>query len=126
MEDPNALATSIATVATALVEAIRDNRLDEAEVMLEELNTLDPDTEEHLIFPVLIAIQRGYITEALQYLNGLGEDAHPELKALCLNILGDPTWHYHANTALQSEDSYVREAMEELLEIAPEPEEVAA
>jgi DNA-binding SARP family transcriptional activator len=108
------------------VEAIRDNRLDEAEVMLEELNTLDPDTEEHLIFPVLIAIQRGYITEALQYLNGLGEDAHPELKALCLNILGDPTWHYHANTALQSEDSYVREAMEELLEIAPEPEEVAA
>ena len=106
---------------------IRDsNRLDEAEVMLEELNTLDPDTEEHLIFPVLIAIQRGFITEALQYLNGLGEDAHPELKALCLNILGDPTWHYHANTALQSEDSYVREAMEELLEIAPEPQEVAA
>jgi type III secretion protein HrpB1 len=110
----------IAALATALVEAIRDDRLDEAETLLEELNEKSPETTDYLIFPVLIAIQRGYITEALQYLNTLGEDAAPELKALCLNILGDPTWHYHAHRGLDSEDAHVRKAMRELLEMAPE------
>jgi predicted Zn-dependent protease len=108
-------------LATALVEAIRDDRLDEAETMLEELNAMAPETQEYLIFPVLIAIQRGYIKEALQYLNEhLEEDAAPELKALCLNILGDPTWHMHAQRGLESEDEHVRLAMRQLLQIEPE------
>jgi type III secretion protein HrpB1 len=114
-EDP------IVALATALVEAIRDDRLDEAETMLEELNARSPDTQEYLIFPVLIAIQRGYIKEALQYLNeNLEEDAAPELKALCLNILGDPTWHLHAQRGLESDDEHVRLAMRQLLQIEPE------
>lgn len=114
-EDP------VVALATALVEAIRDDRLDEAETMLEELNAMSPETEEYLIFPVLIAIQRGYIKEALQYLNEhLEEDAAPELKALCLNILGDPTWHLHAQRGLESEDEHVRLAMRQLLQIEPE------
>jgi type III secretion protein HrpB1 len=114
-EDP------VVQLATALVEAIRDDRLDEAETLLEELNARSPETQEYLIFPVLIAIQRGYIKEALQYLNeNLEEDAAPELKALCLNILGDPTWHLHAQRGLESEDEHVRLAMRQLLQIAPE------
>jgi hypothetical protein len=114
-EDP------IAALATALVDAIRDDRLDEAETLLEELNARSPETQEYLIFPVLIAIQRGYIKEALQYLNeNLEEDAAPELKALCLNILGDPTWHLHAQRGLESDDEHVRLAMRQLLQIEPE------
>lgn len=113
---------SVVDLAATLIEAIRDDRLDEAETLLDELNTLYPETEEFLIFPVLIAIQRGYITEALQYLNSLGEDTAPELKALCLNILGDPIWHYHARQGLESEDAYVRRAMRELLQMEPEPD----
>jgi tetratricopeptide (TPR) repeat protein len=110
-----------AALAARLVEAIRDDRLDEAEALLEELNARSPETQEYLIFPVLIAIQRGYITEALQYLNeNLEEDAAPELKALCLNILGDPTWHLHAQRGLDSEDEHVRLAMRQLLQIEPE------
>jgi type III secretion protein HrpB1 len=120
-EDP------IVALATSLVEAIRDDRLDEAEGLLEELNARSPETQEYLIFPVLIAIQRGYIKEALQYLNDhLEEDAAPELKALCLNILGDPTWHYHARQGLESEDAHVRKAMRELLEMAPDPDDAGS
>lgn len=113
---------SAADLAATLIEAIRDDRLDEAETLLDTLNTLYPDTEEFLIFPVLIAVQRGFVTEALQYLNSLGDDAAPELKALCLNILGDPIWHSHARAGLESEDPYVRGAMRELLQMEPEPD----
>lgn len=113
-------ADPVAALATRLVEAIRDDRLDEAETLLEELNALSPQTQEYLIFPVLIAIQRGYIKEALQYLNEhLAEDAAPELKALCLNILGDPTWHMYAQQGLDSEDEHVQLAMRQLLQIEP-------
>ncbi|GKT20982.1 HrpB1 family type III secretion system apparatus protein [Acidovorax sp. SUPP3334] len=120
MDDSNVHEDPIAALAVSLVNAIRENQLDEAETMLEELNALSPDTEEHLIFPVLIAIQRGYTQEALQYLNSLGEDTAPELKALCLNIMGDPTWHYHAQSCLESEDEHVRKSMRELLQLEPE------
>jgi len=115
-----------AALAIKLVDAITDNRLDEAETLLEELNALQPDTEEYLVFPVLIAIQRGYIKEALQYLNTLGENTAPELRALCLNILGDPTWNYHARDCLESDDPTVRKAMRELLQMEPEPGLLAA
>jgi type III secretion protein HrpB1 len=115
-----------AALAIRLVDAITDNRLDEAETLLDELNALQPDTTEYLVFPVLIAIQRGYIKEALQYLNTLGENTAPELRALCLNILGDPSWNYHARDCLESEDPSVRKAMRELLQMEPEPELLAA
>jgi hypothetical protein len=115
-----------AALAIQLVDAITENRLDEAEILLDELNALQPDTTEYLVFPVLIAIQRGFIKEALQYLNTLGENTAPELRALCLNILGDPSWNYHARDCLESDDPSVRKAMRELLQMAPEPELLAA
>jgi type III secretion protein HrpB1 len=115
-----------AALAIQLVDAITENRLDEAETLLDELNALQPDTTEYLVFPVLIAIQRGFIKEALQYLNTLGENTAPELRALCLNILGDPSWNYHARDCLESDDPSVRKAMRELLQMAPEPELMAA
>lgn len=123
MDDPRLPDEPVAALAVRLVDAIRDDRLDEAETLLEELNTLDPDTEQYLVFPVLIAIQRGYITEALQYLNALGEDTAPELRALCLNILGDPAWHYHAQQCLESGDAHVRKAMRQLLQLPPAEDE---
>ncbi|HET9645463.1 MAG TPA: HrpB1 family type III secretion system apparatus protein [Burkholderiaceae bacterium] len=116
----HAAATDLPALTRAMVEAIRDNRLDEAEAMLEELNEIAPFTKEFLVFPVLIAIQRGYVKEALQHLNSLGEDAAPELKALCLHILGDPSWHYYAQSCLESPRQDVRTAMRRLLEMPAE------
>lgn len=110
----------VAELGTALVEAITDARLDEAELILDRLNSVDPSTEAYLIFPVIIAIQRGHIAEALQYLNSLEPNTAPELKALCLYILGDPLWHSFAQEALQSDDPHTRQAMRELMQIEPE------
>lgn len=107
-------------LARTLVEAIQDNRLDEAERLLEELTDLEPDTKEHLVFPVLISIQRGYVKEALLYINGLEPDACPELKAVCMNILGDPLWHAQAESCLDSPDPHVRKAMRQMLMMEPE------
>jgi type III secretion protein HrpB1 len=116
----------IGELGKALVEAITDARLDEAELILERLNEVDPSTEEYLIFPVIIAIQRGFIAEALQYLNSLGEDKAPELKAVCLYILGDPLWHSQAQEALQSDDPHTRQAMRELMQLDTEPVDAVA
>lgn len=107
-------------LARNLVEAIQDNRLDEAERLLEELTLLEPGTKEHLVFPVLISIQRGYVKEALLYINGLEPDACPELKAVCMNILGDPLWQAQAESCLDSPDAHVRKAMRQMLMLEPE------
>jgi type III secretion protein HrpB1 len=118
---------TIVEMAATLIEAIRDNRLDEAELLLDQLNEADPSSQEYLIFPVLIAIQRGFFVEALQYLNSLEEGTAPELKALCLYMHNDLSWHQYANIALESPDASTRAAMRQLLQLEPEAEaELAA
>lgn len=117
---------AVVTLAESLVEAIREGQLDAAEQMFQELVALQPDMKDYLVFPVMIAIQRGFVVEALQYLNTLDDDQCPELKALCLNIMGDPTWHAYAAAGLDSSDKYVRKAMRELCGMEPEPDDVAA
>lgn len=103
------------SLSQAMVEAMRDNRVDEAEAMFKLLCELDPSCEDLLIFPALIAIQRGQILAALQHINGLPEDRCPEIKALCLNLLGDPLWHGLAMSLVDSTEPYVRKAMRQLL-----------
>lgn len=117
----------VAIQAREVADAIREGRLDEAEVALEALHVLDPATEELLVFPVLIAIQRGMVREALQYIYALGEDRCPELKALCLNLLGDPLWEGEARALVEnSPHAHVRRAMQLLLGQVPQEDQAQA
>ncbi|MGH8778326.1 HrpB1 family type III secretion system apparatus protein [Paraburkholderia sp.] len=108
-------ATDAASMGNAIVEHIRENRLDEAEALLQELNEAHPASKDLLVFPVMIAIQRGLLTEAWQLVNGLPDDQCPELKALCLRRLNDPTWYGYAESCVDHPDPYVRKAMRNLL-----------
>ncbi len=103
------------SMSRAVVDSIRGNRLDEAERLLQQLNDAYPDTRRLLVFPVMIAIQRGRLTEAWQLVNGLPEGESPELKALCLRRLNDPSWYGYAQANEDHSDPYVRKAMRNLL-----------
>jgi hypothetical protein len=95
---------------------IRDGELDEAERLLDELVPLVDDPDEYLIFPILIAIQRGQVAEAYRFLCTFDESKVIELKALCLNIMGDVSWHGLAREAAEGDaDPWKRRAMKELL-----------
>jgi type III secretion protein HrpB1 len=107
--------TDAASMGQAVVDSIRDNRLDDAETLLQQLNETYPQTRNLLVFPVMIAIQRGRVAEAWQLINGLPEDQSPELKALCLRLLKDPSWHGYAEASANHPDPYVRKAMRNLL-----------
>jgi type III secretion protein HrpB1 len=102
-------------MARAIVECIKDNRLTEAETLLEQLNDAYPATRDMPVFAVLIALRRGRPHDAWQIVNGLPEDHSPELKALCLKMLDDPSWHSYAIAHEDSPDPYVRRAMRHLL-----------
>ena len=102
-------------IAEAMVEALRDGRLDAAEALWLELEPLVPDPQEFLVFPVVIAIQRGRVLDALRLLSTADERKVVELRALCLNLAGDPAWHGFAEEARASEDPQVRRAMSALL-----------
>lgn len=103
------------TVAESIADAIRENRIDEAEALLPHLYELNPSAKDLLIFPALIAIQRGFVLDVLQHINGLEDDRCPEIKVLCLFIIGDPTWHGAACSLETSPDPAVRKAMQQLL-----------
>jgi len=115
-------------LAKQLVQAIRDGEIDQAEAVLEDLRPLVANPDDLLVFPVLIAIQRGQVVQAFQYLSTLGEDKGLELKALCLSMMGDPAWQGVAQQALESPDVYVRRAMQQLSgqPVEPLPDEAAA
>lgn len=107
--------TGAAAMANAVVVAIRENHLDDADALLEQLYDAHPDARDQLALPVMIAIQRGQATEAWQLVNGLPDAQHPELKALCLRLLKDPSWYGYAEAALDHPDPYVQKAMRNLL-----------
>ncbi|WPB56262.1 HrpB1 family type III secretion system apparatus protein [Xylophilus sp. GOD-11R] len=106
---------AFASEVRSMVAHLRANRLDEAQAQYEQLCEVDERLRDMLVFPVLIAIQRGQSLEALQYLNGLPGDPHPELRALCLRIVGDPTWHGEAAALVDAPDPYIARAMRRLL-----------
>lgn len=109
-------------MAHAMVEAIRDGRLDEAETLLDELRPLVPDPDEFLVFPVIIAIQRGQVVQALHFLAGFDDDKAAVLKALCLSIIGEPAWQGLAMQAIDSPDPHVRRAARQLCSLPSEDE----
>jgi len=104
-------------MARAVADAIRENRIDEAESLLNQLCAVYPVPGDLAIFGVVIAIQRGRTREALWALEALPGDAYPELKALCLHVLGEPTWEGRARELEDdgSADPVVRRAMRQLL-----------
>jgi hypothetical protein len=65
---------------------------------------------------VLIALKRGRVHDAWQVVNGLPDDRCPELKALCLKILGDPAWYGYAAAHEDSPNAFVRKMMRQLLD----------
>lgn len=104
-----------AQLARDMVQDIRKGRLSAAEAKYHELCQMSPSCADLLAFPVVIAIQRGQVREALQQLNTLPDDPCPELRALCLYLIGDPSWYGIAISLEDSEDPTVRKAMRELL-----------
>lgn len=107
--------SALSQLTDTMVETLRDNRIDEAEALYQQLCESHPGAREMLVFPVLIAIRRGRALEALQHINSLPADRCPELRAMCLQNLGDPSWHGEATALLDSPDPAVRKAMQQLL-----------
>ncbi|WP_175974853.1 HrpB1 family type III secretion system apparatus protein [Burkholderia sp. BCC1047] len=103
-------------IAQAIIEHIEANELDEAEALLARMHDVYPETREVHVFAVTIALVRGRPHEAWQIVNGLPDDRAPELKAICLKVLDDPSWHGYATAHEDSADPYVRAAMRRLLE----------
>lgn len=114
MHDSNPHQHPAVALARQVIEAIRDGELDQAEALLEELRPLVRNQDDLMVFLVLIDIQRGQVEEAYHGLCALGEDQALELKALCLNIMGDPSWHGLATQALEGTDLHTRRAMQQL------------
>jgi len=107
-------------MAASLLAAIGDNRLDEAETLLErlrELNKISLDHPDILLFRTLIAIQRGQAIDALCYMNSLPDDIAPEVKVVCMYFAKDPMWEgLAADLAENSPHAHVRESMTAFLE----------
>lgn len=101
--------------AQAIIDHIKGNRLDQAENLYEQLCVDRPEAKAQLIFPVMIAIQRGRAKEAWQLVNAYPEDQYPELRALCLKVMGDPLWYSYAAPLEDHPDRYIRAAMRHLL-----------
>lgn len=109
--------------AREVADAIRQGRLDEAEARLEELHEMEPASRDLLVFPVMIAIQRGRVRDVLREIYALDDDRCPELKALCLNLVGDPLWEGEARALAEcSPHPHVRRAMQQLLGQVPHEE----
>jgi type III secretion protein HrpB1 len=106
---------SIPELMDKLSLALQAHSLYEATDLLDTLCRLNPELKEMRLFPVFIEIQRGNVFGALQILNEGNENENPELRAICLRLLGDPMWHFYAMKAMETGDESVREGMRILL-----------
>jgi type III secretion protein HrpB1 len=102
-------------LARGVVAHICAGRLDDAESALAQLHERLPASRDVLAFPVMIALQRGRPHDAWQLVNHLPDEQCPDLKALCLRMLGDPLWHGIAMAHADSSDPHIRRAMRQLL-----------
>lgn len=102
-------------LAQKIIERIKANDLDEAEKLLAQMHDAYPQTRDVPVFEVVIALMRGWTLDALRIVNGLPDGRSPELKAICLKVLGDPLWQGYATAHEESDNPYVRLAMRSLL-----------
>lgn len=103
------------SMAKAVLDCIKAERFDEAQTLLDQLHFAHPDTRDIPAMQVLLALKRGRTHDAWQTVNGLPDDSYPELKALCLKILGDPSWYGYAAEHEGSSNALVRRMMRQLL-----------
>lgn len=99
-----------------MVDDLREGRIDEAERAYDLLQSAFPPARDFLIFPVLFAIQRGHFRDALLMIEERPDIEAGDLKALCLYLLKDPSWHGLASElAHNSPEPHVRDGMRLLL-----------
>jgi len=99
--------------------AVREERLDEAQCLLDELGASDPEVAARPVYATMLALAHDDALGALQALQGTGEE-HDDLRAICLRALGDPCWEGLATSlAEESGEMRVRAAMCHLLDRTP-------
>jgi len=98
-----------------MVETLRDDRVDEAEAKYLQLAEADDRIRNMLVFPVLFKIQRGQLFDALRLVDEQPAGRYPELRALCLKLLNDPTWESEATALVDAPDPDIALAMRQLL-----------
>ena len=88
-------------------QGIRANQLDDAEEVLDALRVLSPNLPNIDEFLPYIAIKRGFARDALQMYAArpVDESRWFAMMGLCLKLLDDPTWHWHATQALEKVDA---------------------
>jgi len=98
-----------------MVETLRADRVDEAEAKYLQLAEADDRIRNMLVFPVLFKIQRGQLFDALRLVDEQPAGRYPELRALCLKLLNDPTWESEATALVDAPDPDIALAMRQLL-----------
>ena len=96
--------------------ALGRQEVDQAGRLIDELTELDPAAKNVLLPRVFWLLQSGRAADALHLLNEFGEDVCPELRAVCLKGLGDPTWEGLALSLRETGGPAVRLAMAQLLD----------
>lgn len=96
----------IQALISIVSRGIQDGNLDDAEEILLALKVLSPGLLAVDEFLPYIAIKRGMAREALQmYAASPSDDSKwHAMTALCLRLVGDPTWHWHASQAIERDD----------------------
>jgi len=79
-------------LAQTLVEALVHCRTDDAQAIYDELCDIEPRTRDLLVFPLVLALQQNTLPAFYRSLLEKGEDHAPEIQALCLCYMNDPTW----------------------------------
>jgi type III secretion protein HrpB1 len=119
MDTQIAMPGRVVDLKRQLQKSLREFEFADAENAYSELTGqwgLDPDSDEMLPSRVMIGIFDNRLLEMLQMLNGLGEDRAPDLKAICLQMLGDPLVEGIAERVEEtSEDPDIRRSMRSLL-----------
>jgi Bacterial type III secretion protein (HrpB1_HrpK) len=94
---------------------LRKQRSNDAHQQLENLAKRDAKDSIRTIFPTTLALARNDATRALQAIQEGGPTVDV-LRAICLYVLGDPSWQRLAESIVESgEDPVAREAMCRLL-----------
>lgn len=97
----------IMALISILSRGIQDGQLDDAERVIAALRVLSPGLAAIDEFLPYIAIKRGFPRDALQMYSAVqsNEGKWHAMMALCLKLVGDPTWHFHATQAMEGGNS---------------------